>query len=239
MRRPEIKRLEGILFTSLILLLLLLHTNFASTLLVQSRSIKHRVIPASNKLSGQVRAVMNGEQIPSIDGANHFARRGDQRQGRIIKAVVMTSSAVDDIPWRSGVVQLLGHAIGDSGVTLVEMLVAVQDKIDAVLEEERLECCLALEALRGADVPRTVAGCDDPWGLLTVHRGEVLLQPLELGAGGGEGAGVLGARAAWEIGCVGEVGFGVELDEVDHSVVPRVPEVFDTAGLGSRHAVKR
>jgi len=84
-----------------------------------------------------------------------------------------------------------------------------------------------------------VTSCNDPWGFRAIHRGEILLQPLDLGASRGEWAGVLGSRATGEIRCIEEVGFRVELNEVNHSMVPGVPEVFDTARLSSRHAVKK
>jgi len=109
------------------------------TRLVQSCSIKHGVVTASNELGRQVSAVVNGEQIPSVDGADDFARRGHQWQGGSVKAVIMASGAIDDVPRSSGVVKLLGHTIGDSCVALVEMLMAMQDKVDTVLKEEGFE----------------------------------------------------------------------------------------------------
>lgn len=223
-----------ILIPILILILILVHT--ALTVLIQRRRIQHRVIAARNKLRRQMRAVMHREQIPPIDGTDDLTRRSNQRQRRSIKPIIMSRRAIHNIPRRRRVAQVLRRAIVDSSMALVEVLVAVQHDIDAILEEDGLEGRLALDAWRSADVPRTMTGGDDPGRLGAVDGSEVLLQPFELGAGRGEGTGVLGGGAAGEVGGGGEVGLGVELDEVHEAVVEGVPEVLDAAGLGGGHA---
>lgn len=105
----------------------------------------------------------------------------------------------------------------------------------------------------------TVTHGNDPGSLLAVHALQILLQPLVLLIGlvvldaavdstegttvSDEGLGLLGVGlVAGEIlskgplGAVGEVGFTVDGDEVGKTVVERVPEVADTAGLLTGHA---
>lgn len=183
-----------------------------------------------------MRAVMHGKQVPSV-GRDHLARRRHIRRIRNIQAIIMARSAVDKIPRGLRVVlNLRRRAIVDRCVALVEVLMPVQDKINAILKQERLKRELALNALRRADVPWTMSCSDYPGSLLAVDRGEILLQPSDLGAGDGEGAGIFGALSTGLIRRVEEVGLRVELDEVHGAVVERVPEVADAAGLRGGHA---
>ncbi len=166
---------------------------------------------------------------------DRLARGGDGGV-RDVEAIVVAASTVHNVPGSSRVGSgLLGDAVGDSSVALVEVLVAMKDKIDAVVNEDGLESGLAFGANRVADVPRAVAGSNNPGSLLAVDSNEILLQLGELGAARGERVGVLGTRAARLVRGVGEVGLCVKL-EVHHAVIERVPQVLGTAGRSRAYA---
>jgi hypothetical protein len=210
----------------------------AMAVLDEGGGIEHGAVAAGDEFGGQVRAVVHGEQVPSV-GHEELARRGHHGEGGGVEAVVVAGSTVGDVPRSGGVVgDLLGGAVVDGRLAVVEVDVAREHQVNAVLEEEGLEGSLAVGAARGADIPRAVAASNNPRGLLSVNRGEILLQPLKLGAVWCEWAGVLSARTTWKIRCVGEVGLRVELDVVDHSVVPRVPKVSNSSRLRRRHAFR-
>jgi hypothetical protein len=210
----------------------------ARAVLDESGRVKHGAVAAGNKLGRQVRAVVHGEQVPSV-GDEVLARRRDQGEGGCVEPIIVATSTVGDVPRGSWVVSdLLGRAVVDSRLPVVEVNVAGQDKVNPVLQKERLEGSLAVSAARCADVPRAMATGNDPRGLLAVDRGEVPLQPLELRTIRREWTSILGARAARKIGSIWEVGFRIELDKMDHSVVPRVPEIPYPSGLSRRHAFR-
>ena len=207
-------------------------------MLDESGRVKHRAITASNELGRQVRAVVHGEQAPSVLD-NDLAGCGSQGGVGGVEAIVVAARTICDVP-RSGrvVCDLLGGAVFHSGLAVVEVNMARQDKVDTVFQKERLEGSLAVSATRLAThVPWTVASSDDPGGLLAVDGGEIPLQPLQLGAIGRKGAGVLIGRAAWEIRCIGKVSFRIELHVMNHPVIEGVPEVFKSSRLGRRHAI--
>jgi hypothetical protein len=212
-----------------------LTSDIAGSRLVESCSVKYRVVATGNEFSRQMRAVVHSEQIPPVHGTDNLARTWHQWQRGIIETVIVTSSAIHYVPWGSGVVQFLGRTVIDGRLSLVEMLVTMEDEVDTVLEQERFKYWLAFYALRGTYVPRTVTSCDDPGCLLAVNRGEIFLQPIELGTRRCEWASIFGTRATWLIWCIWEIGFRVELNEVHHAVVPGVPKILKSAGLSTGH----
>lgn len=86
----------------------------------------------------------------------------------------MSGGTINNIPRRSRIIgNLLGGAVVDGALPLVEMLVSLDHEIDAVLEEEGLEGLLARDAFVSGDVPGSVAACGDPGCLFAVDGGEV------------------------------------------------------------------
>lgn len=201
----------------------------------QSGSIKNGIVAASNKLSGQVGAIMDCEQAPAIGRDDLAGGRGIGRGGSV-QAIVVTASTIDNIPGVSGVgVDLFSGTIPDGGVAFVEVLVARKDEVDTVLIEDGLESGLALDTRRSTDIPRPVTSSNDPGGLLAVNGGEVLLQPGKLGAARSERTSILSSFTSRLVGSVGVVGLGVEGNEVHRAVVEGVPKVLYTTGLGGGH----
>lgn len=148
----------------------------------------------------------------------------------------MTTGTIDNVPGVSGVgIDLLSGTIPNGGVALVEVLVARKDDVDTVLIEDGLESGLALDTLRGADIPGAVTSSNNPGGLLAVNGGEILLQPGKLGAARSERTSVLISLTSRLVSSVGIVGLGVEGNEVHRSVVEGVPEVLHTARLSGGH----
>lgn len=201
----------------------------------QSGSIKDGVVAASNKLSGQVGAVVDGEQAPAIS-RDDLAGGGDIGGARSVQAVVVTTGTIDNVPGVSGIsINLFSGTIPNGRVALVEVLVTGDDEIDTVLIEDGLESDLALDTLRGADIPGAVTSSNNPGSLLAVNGGEILLQPGKLGAARGKRTSVLLSLTTRLVSSVGIVGFGVEGNEMYRAVVEGVPEVLQTARLSGGH----
>jgi hypothetical protein len=81
-----------------------------------------------------------------------------------------------------------------------------------------------------------VTCCNYPWRLISVYSGKIFGQPGKLGTAGSEWTGKFGTLSTRLIRCIWEVSFGVELNKVDHSMIPGVPEIPNAAGNVRRHA---
>ena len=179
---------------------------------------------------------MDGEQAPSVR-YNNIARSADVGGARGVETVIVSTGAVDHVPGSCGIVgNLLRDIIGNGGVALVEVLVAVEHEVDAILNQDRFEGSLALSANRRANVPGTVASCNNPGCLLAIDSGEILLQPGKLGSRGSKGASILGALTTRLVRSVREVGLSIEHDEVHTTMVEGVPEVLEATRFSRRHA---
>lgn len=177
----------------------------------------------------------------------------------------MPSCAVGDVPREPGVVQLVrvNFAVVDGRVSLVDVRVARQHQVDAVLHQEWLEHVFAgptdcAGRIGMAKIPRPVAGRNNPWGLSSVDTLEIGFQPLIaisatvtlwsdwgdsdicLGIHGCvERSGIIAFRTAWLViadEAVAQVGFSIELHKVNHAVIKRVPEVPRSSGFSAWHA---
>lgn len=146
---------------------------------------------------------------------------------------------------------------------LVEVDMPGQVGVDLSVKEDGLEggADVVLPLSGAGAVEGTVADDNDPRGDGPVDSSEVLCHPLDLLVGLGvvdvtvdcaEGTRVLGAGVlgldmvvvlALEVGGkgglgrVGVVSLGVQHDEMDEAVVPRVPEVANAAGHVAGHGV--
>lgn len=209
--------------------------HLALAVLDQSGGIKDGIVAASNKLSGQVGAVMDGEQAPTI-GRDDLAGRGGIGRGGSVQAIVVTTSTIDNVPGVSWVgVDLFGRTIPDGGVAFVEVFVSRKDEVDTILIEDGLESGPAFDTLRGTDIPGAVTSSNNPGSLLAVNGGEILLQPGKLGAARSERTSFLSSLTSRLVSSVGIVGLGVKCNEVHRSVVEGVPEVLHTARLSGGH----
>jgi hypothetical protein len=106
-----------------------------------------------------------GPAICSVLGNTGVGRQGELKR---VEAVVVTGSAVGDVPGVRRVVKAVkvGNAVVEGVIALVEVNVSAQDKVDIVLEKDGLQDVLALPAdrtasVRVANVPRSVAGYHD------------------------------------------------------------------------------
>jgi hypothetical protein len=148
---------------------LLARDHLVLAVLDQSGSIKDGIVATSNKLSGQVSAVMDGEQAPAI-GRDDLTGSGDIRRGGSVQTIVVTTSTIDNVPRVSGVgVDLFSGTIPDSGVAFIEVLVARKYEVHTVLIEDGLESGLTLDTLRRTDIPGAVTSSNNPGGLLAVN----------------------------------------------------------------------
>lgn len=218
-----------------------------SPLLVQRSRIQHRPIPARHKLMRQMRRIVERQLTPPIHRIQRRPGVVLQRRHKRIQPVIVSSRAVGDVPRESWIVQLcrVDLAFVQGSVTLVDVHVAGEDQVDLCVVEDVLKDVFALRAdgrrlvLRG-DVPRAVAGDNDPRRLLAVDRRKVRLKPIALLIHErGKRAAVLTLAAAGLVGgdeAVSKIGLGVERDEVHHAVVVRVPEVVEAAALRAGHA---
>lgn len=110
---------------------------------------------------------------------------------------------------------------------------AEDPEVHAVFVHQAFEGCLAGGAAAAAGrVPGSVACDDDPGGDGAVNTGEVGGQEIELLVSGAEGSAVEAGGAVRAVGGVGEVGFGVDHDDVGHAVFEGVPEGWVGEGLG-------
>lgn len=179
---------------------------------------------------------MDGEQAPTVRDDN-IARSADIGGAGGVETVIVSTGAVDHVPGSCGIVgNLLRDIIGNGGVALVEVLVAVEHEVDAILNQDRFEGSLALSANRRANVPGTVASCNNPGCLLAIDSGEILLQPGKLGSRGSKGASVLGALTTRLVRSVREVGFSIEHDKVNTTVVEGIPEILEATRFSRGHA---
>lgn len=125
----------------------------ASAVLDESGSVKHGAVATGDELGRQVRAVMHRKQVPSVD-LEELPRGRDQGEGGGIESIIVARSAIGNVPRGSGVVgDLLRRTVVDSSLSVVEVHVAGEDKVDAELEEEWLKGTLAHGTSRGADIP--------------------------------------------------------------------------------------
>lgn len=207
-----------------------------ATVFDQGGGVKDSIVRAANEPSGQVGAVVDGEQAPTVRYDN-IARSADIRGSGGVEPVIVSTGAVDHVPGSCGIVgDLLSDVVGNGGVALVEVFVAVEHEVDAVLDQDGLEGSLALSANRRANVPGTVASCNNPGCLLAVDSGEILLQPGKLGSGRSKGASILVALTTRLVRSVREVGLSIEHDEVHTTVVEGVPEVLEATRFSRGHA---
>lgn len=154
-----------------------------------------------------------------------------------IRSLDVTSTTGNDVHRGLGVIHSVGvgDAIIDRRETLRVVDMSEHAQVHAVLVEDILERGLARgAAVAGAGaVPGSVAGNNHPRCHSAVNAGQVRLEEVGLLVGLAEGPAVQLGRAVGSIGRIGEVGLGVDHDDVGHAVFERVPEwgVSEAAGL--------
>jgi hypothetical protein len=150
----------------------------------------------------------------------------------------MTCRPIRNVPGCLGVIQLGGvcGTICDRCLSLVLVRVASHDEVNTVFDEYGLKGLLTWGACGSGEVPGPVTGDYDPGSLFAIDRGEVSGEPVNLGIRvRTKGASIFTVRSigfVWRGDAVAKVGFSVDLDKMDHSVVERVPKVLDAARLG-------
>lgn len=95
----------------------------------------------------------------------------------------MACSAGDDVRGGRRVVPLGGisHVVGGGEDELRVVGMPEHGEINAILIEDRFEGGLAGRAREPVGhIPRSVTGGNDPWGLETVHTGQILMQEIDL-----------------------------------------------------------
>lgn len=213
-------------------------------LLVQSSGVKNGVVAAGNEIMSDMSFIVDGESRPSIGVILTVCKVAGSRLDNGINTVVMATSTVDNVPRSSRVVESIGiNGVVVNGVdTLVVVDMAEDSDINLVGHEELLESLLAVQALArlvGSDVPRSVTGNNNPRGLGTVNRLQVVLKPIILLVGvRAERSGVLITISLGLIRSdqsITQISFGVELNKVGHTIVERVPHVVLTTRLNIRH----
>ena len=85
-----------------------------------------------------------------------------------------------------------------------------------------------------------IPSSNNPWGLGSIHRAQILLKRFELGvAKRAKWAAILALASSHLIRAdetVPEVCFRVELNVMNHTIVEGIPEVAHPAGSGAGHA---
>ena len=76
---------------------------------------------------------------------------------------------------------------------------------------------------------------DNPGRQGTVDGCQIVGEPVNLLVVTAEWTAVLGTALIWAYEAVAKVGFGIDVDEMSHSIVVGVPEVAKTAGRAARH----
>lgn len=203
-------------------------------LLEQGSRVFDRVVARGDEFMSQMSSIMNSQTGPAINIVDtRFKARGSF--SKCINTVIMTTSTIDNVPRKFGVVKTVGVGLvvihGCEALIVVDM--TKDGKIDVVLVKSGLEGVLALPAdILSAGVPWSVTSNNDPRSLATVNGGQILVEPIDLLIGiRTERLGIFVTRTVWLIrsnNTVAEVGFGVDLDKMDHAVVVRVPHVFFT-----------
>lgn len=148
--------------------------------------------------------VVNSEATPSINRVNCLDGIVLQRGICGRQPLVVTSGTVDKIPRSGRVIKALWirDTICNRRHPLIEVFVTKKSNIDPILKEDGLKSCLARVALGIINVPRAMAGNNDPGCLLAVDGSQVFLQPLKLRAVRRKGTGVLlgaSTRKVWGI----------------------------------------
>lgn len=189
---------------------------------------------AVQQLSGRRAVKVNLEVLRVLEPEGCVAKVVGIGKGRVVglvanltEALNVASASRDNVGGRFGVVEAgrILSAVVNREEALGVMDVAKDAEIDAVFVEQGLKSSLALRAGTGAGgIPRTVAGDNDPGSDGTVDRGKIGLEELKLLLGATEGAAVEARRAVGAVGGVGEVGLGVDHDNVSHSILKREPE---------------
>lgn len=129
--------------------------------------------------------VVERQTAPTVDGVQGKASVARVWLGQGVEAIIMTGRTVGDVPRELGVVELrrVDGVVVERSVALVGMHVASDDKVDGILQEQRLKDILAADAERGVglvDIPRSVQSNNNPWSLLSINRSEILGQPIRL-----------------------------------------------------------
>lgn len=97
---------------------------------IQSCGVENSIVVACNKLMSQMRAVVESQETPTIDGIVGVQAKSAVRLSRAlqrVEAVVMPGGAVGDVPRRLGVVQFcrVNSAVEtEGGKTLIDVSVA-------------------------------------------------------------------------------------------------------------------
>jgi len=103
----------------------------------------------------------------------------------------------------------------------------VDVQIDVVFMEEALKCGLAIGAdrARGGKVPTPVAEDDNPRRHSPVDGCQIVGEPVDLLVVAAEWPGVLGAVFIRADETIAKVSLRINMHEVNHPIVVRVPEV--------------
>jgi hypothetical protein len=95
---------------------------------------------------------------------------------------------------------------------------------------------------RGADragsgkVPAPVAKHNHPRRQSPIDGCQIVGTPVDLLVIAAKRPAILGTTLVWADQTVAKVGFGVDVDEMGHAIVVRVPEIAKPAGHAARHA---
>lgn len=119
----------------------------------------------------------------------------------------MTSGTIDNIPRSRRIIQAFGirDSVGNGSQTLIEVFMPEKSNVYSVFNEDRLECGLAGVTFGFVNIPRTVAGNNDPWRLLPVDRGKILPKPIKLRTTRREGTCIFSRTSSGKIRCIWEL----------------------------------
>lgn len=101
-----------------------------------------------------------------------ISRVGHERVIERVETIVVASCTIDDVPGRVGVVQLtrIDDVVVDGGVAVVDVAMAAEVEVDAILVEQGLEGFRAVRANTPCGVVEwTMAEHNHPRSLAPVH----------------------------------------------------------------------
>ena len=139
----------------------------------------------------------------------------------------VSGTARNNVHGRLGVVHTrrIRHVLVHGQEALRVVDVPKHTEVHAVLVHDALKGILAgLAGAAAGRVPRAVTRDDDPRCHGAVDRRQVRLEEVELLVLDAKGSAVETGAAAGPVGGLGEVGLGVDHDDVHHAVLERVPE---------------
>lgn len=160
----------------------------------QGSLIIHSPIATPDRLLRQMRAVVEDQLREAVILVLGVTRIRHERISERIKTVIVSCGTIDDVPRRVRVVQLprVDDVVVDGGVAVVDMAVAAEVEVHAVLVEQWLKDGGAVGADSSSRVVEwSMTEDDNPRSLAAVYGCKVVLQPVELLVHESEGAGEL------------------------------------------------